>query len=378
MNFDFSEDQDLVREQVRRLLRGHACPKMVRALLEGDLTAGTPVWQDICEMGIPATALPEDLGGNGLGYLDLCVIAEELGAALAPAPVALSRLVAMEVLLGFADRGPGPAVLQELAEGRRIAALVDCRRPLSAALQIDGHTASGWLNVKVDGLPADLLVIAAPAGAVFLLDLAGNGASVETGALRDPSWPMQAVTIDAAELLPVATDPGTDRKVDVRLARSAVLVAFQQLGGAQRCLDDAVAYAKDRIAFGRAIGSFQALKHMLADLYVRVELARSNCYHGAWALMSDAPDLELAGALAHVSASTAYLECAKGNLEVHGAMGFTWEVDCHLHYRRALFLSGLLGGRQGWKQVIARKMRAEAELRGRAAEPAGLELADGF
>ena len=100
--------------------------------------------------------------------------------------------------------------------------------------------------------------------------------------------------------------------------------------------------------------------------------------NGAWALMSDAPDLELAGALAHVSASTAYLECAKGNLQVHGAMGFTWEVDCHLHYRRALFLSGLLGGRQGWKQVIARKMRAEAELRGRAAEPAGLELADGF
>ncbi|MCI4643191.1 MAG: acyl-CoA/acyl-ACP dehydrogenase [Hyphomonadaceae bacterium] len=378
MNFDFSEDQALVREQVRRLLHSHACPEMVRALLEGDLQAGQPAWQDICEMGVPATALPEALGGNGLGYLDLCVIAEELGAALVPAPVALSRFVAMEVLLGFAEAEPGAAFLQKLAEGRSIAAFADCRRPLSANVQIEGHTASGWFSLPVDGMPADLVVMVGPGGALFLLELDAAGVAIESRPLRDPSWPEQAVILDSAALLPLAAGPEAGEKLDGLLARSAVLVAFQQLGGAQRCLDDAVAYAKERTAFGREIGSFQALKHMLADLYVSVELARSNCYHGAWALMSDAPDLELAGALAHVSAANAYLACAKGNLQVHGAMGFTWDVDCHLHYRRALWLSGLLGGRQAWKQLIARTLRDEAAGRIAEADIAGQELADGL
>lgn len=379
MNFDFSEDQELVREQVRRALSGHDSALMMRTILEGDIEAGRSAWRDVCEMAVPATALPETLGGNGLGYLDLCVIAEELGAAMTPVPVAMSRLVAMEVLFGVATDHDAPELLHGLAAGERIAALVDCRQPLSGDVRINGGKISGWIRPPFDGLSADLIVLIDRDGSVFVLELAQSGVSTNVRFLQDPAWPELIVSLDAAQIRLVAQGPETDGKLDRLLARSAVLVAFQQLGGARRCLETAVTYVGGRTAFGRPIGSFQALKHMLADLYVEVELARSNCYHGAWALTSDAPDLALAGALAHVSASGAYLECAKGNIQVHGAMGFTWEADCHLHYRRALWLSGLLGGRQKWKKTIAEAMK-QAAAQELAARPltASLELADGF
>ena len=119
------------------------------------------------------------------------------------------------------------------------------------------------------------------------------------------------------------------------LDRAAVLIAFEQVGGADRALEMGRDYALDRIAFGRPIGSFQAVKHMLADMYVSATLARSNSYYGAWALSTDAAELPEAAAAARVWATQAYQHCAKNNMQVHGGMGFTWEFDCHLYYRRS-------------------------------------------
>jgi alkylation response protein AidB-like acyl-CoA dehydrogenase len=137
-----------------------------------------------------------------------------------------------------------------------------------------------------------------------------------------------------------------------------VLFAFEQVGGAQRAREMARDYALERYAFGRPIGSFQAIKHKLADVYVATELARSNAYYGAWALARDATELPLAAATARISASEAYFLAAKENIQVHGGMGFTWEYDCHLHYRRAKLLSLALGSTRAWKDRLVTQLES--------------------
>jgi alkylation response protein AidB-like acyl-CoA dehydrogenase len=138
--------------------------------------------------------------------------------------------------------------------------------------------------------------------------------------------------------------------------RVAVLLAFEQIGGGQAALDMGMAYTRERYAFGRAIASFQAIKHKFADMFVALELARSNAYYGAWALSSDAPDLPLAAATARVSATDAYYQVSRENIQVHGGMGFTWEFDCHLYYRRAQLLSSIIGTLPGWKDALATRL----------------------
>jgi alkylation response protein AidB-like acyl-CoA dehydrogenase len=134
--------------------------------------------------------------------------------------------------------------------------------------------------------------------------------------------------------------------------RAAVLLAFEQIGGAEQALNMAVGYAKERFAFGRPIGSFQALKHMMADMYVALKLAESNAFYAAWALQNDAEDLALAAATARVSATQAFQLCARDNIQVHGGMGFTWAFDCHLYYRRSNYLAVALGGSKVWENYL--------------------------
>nr|WP_276608528.1 acyl-CoA dehydrogenase family protein [Caulobacter sp. SLTY] len=143
--------------------------------------------------------------------------------------------------------------------------------------------------------------------------------------------------------------------------RAAVLVAFEQVGGADRALEMGRDYALDRMAFGRQIGSFQAVKHMLADMYVAATLARSNAYYGAWALSTGSPELPVAAATARVSATDAFQHCAKNNIQVHGGMGFTWAFDCHLYYRRSNALALSLGSKSTWEDLLIDRLRNRNE-----------------
>jgi len=173
------------------------------------------------------------------------------------------------------------------------------------------------------------------------------GVSAERVESVDLTRDVAAVTFEAAPAELLAKDGWT--ALQHLFDRAAVLYAFEQLGGAQKALDMAVAYAQERFAFGRAIGSFQAIKHMLADMFVAMKLAESNCYYAAWALANDAPDLSLAAATARVSATQAFQLCAKDNIQVHGGMGFTWEFDCHLFYRRSNYLALEIGSLGEWE-----------------------------
>ena len=172
----------------------------------------------------------------------------------------------------------------------------------------------------------------------------------------DPSRSQASVAFDATP----ADSPGRWQcrraALSELLDTAAVLFAFEQIGGGQAAMDMGMAYTKERYAFGRAIASFQAIKHKFADMFVALELARSNAYYGAWALSSDAPDLPLAAATARVSATDAYYQITRENIQAHGGMGFTWEFDCHLYYRRAQLLSGVIGTQPQWKDNVATRL----------------------
>jgi alkylation response protein AidB-like acyl-CoA dehydrogenase len=208
----------------------------------------------------------------------------------------------------------------------------------------------------LDGGVADLAVVAVQDGAavaLVLVDLASPGVTRTALESLDPTSPPARLRFDNAPAERMAA--GWDAVQGV-LDRAAVLVAFMQIGGASACLEMATAYAKERHAFGRPIGSFQAIKHRLADVYIATELARSNAYFGAWALETGAAELPLAAATARVSASEAGFFAAKENIQVHGGIGFTWEMDCHLFYRRAKHLGLVLGSARYWKDRLVNEL----------------------
>ncbi len=369
MNFDFSEDQKFLKDQARKFL-GEKCPTSVpRAVLESQGTHDPALWQSIVDMGWTGTAIPEAYGGLGLGYLELCVIAEELGRALAPVPFGSSVYLATEALLAAGSEEQKQAYLPKLATGERVGTLAIAEgpkpaTPTSMTVRFDGTQIHGEKLPVPDGMVADFAVVVVKNADgvdettvdLALVDLTGAGVARETVATLDPTRPHARVSFNGAPAQRLGA-PGAGWTLTRQvLDRAAVLMAFEQVGGADACLEMAKDWALNRYAFGRQIGSFQAIKHKLADMYVNTELARSNAYYGAWALSTDAPDLAVAAAGARVSATQAYHYASKENIQTHGGMGFTWEADCHLHYRRSKHLALTLGAERVWKDRLVSQL----------------------
>lgn len=374
MNFDFSEDQNTLRESARRFLNDRCPREAVRRILEGGAPFDRDLWRGIAEMGWTGITIPEAHGGLGLGHLDLCVVAEEMGRVLAPVPFASTLYLFAEgvMLAGSADQQA--TLLPRIAAGDLIGCLAlaegpQAPTPRNIEARVEAGRLTGTKTAVTDGDIAGMAIVAARSGAdrgprgisLYLVDLTGPGVTREVIKTIDPTRSHARISLDGApaELLGAAGEgwPLIGKLFD----RAAVLFAFEQVGGAQVCLDMAKDYALNRYAFGRQIGSFQAIKHKLADMYVAVELARSNAYYGAWALSTDAAELPVAAAGARVAATEAQWLASKENIQVHGGMGYTWETDCHLHYRRAKHLGLALGSSRRWKDaLIARLETANA------------------
>ncbi len=363
MNFDFSEEQQMLRDQAKKFLSDRAPPSVVRAVLEDDSKSyDEELWRGMAELGWVGTTIPEEYGGAGLSREDLCVIAEELGRSLAPTPFSSSVYLATDALLLAGGEAQKSAYLPALASGERIGCLavgegVGAPTAASVKTRCDDGALSGVKRPVADGDVADFAVVLARSGgagelSLYLVDLAGEGVTRDPLDTVDPSRSHAQLTFDAApaELLGETGEGWSN--VQTVFDHAAIFMAFEQVGGAQASLDMANDYAKNRFAFGRAIGSFQAIKHKLADMYVAVELARANAYYGAWALASGAPDLPTAAAAARVAASEAFNVASRENIQTHGGMGFTWEFDCHMYYRRAKLLSLALGGERSWKNRL--------------------------
>ena len=364
VNFDFSADQKSLREQARKFLAERASSARVRRILDGPEPYDVDLWRGMGEMGWMGTAIPEQYGGAGFGHLELCVIAEELGRSLAPTPFSSTIYLAAEALLLAGSEAQKKRWLPRVTQGAAIGCFALAEGPQVAtpgnvATRAGGGRLSGTKTPVMDGDVADFAVVLAADG-VYLADLSGAGVTRAAVSTVDPTRSHARLVFDGAAVEPLGAPGQGWRLVERLLDRAAVLVAFEQLGGAQAALDMAREYALGRFAFGRQIASFQAIKHKLADMYVAIELARSNAYYGAWALSKDAAELPVAAATARVAASEAYYQAAKENIQIHGGMGFTWEFDCHLHYRRAKLTALMLGSARRWKDLLIARLEAGA------------------
>ncbi len=365
MNFEFSEDQNMLREQAQNFLRNKSDSRAVRAILESDEPYDKALWQGMVELGWTGVTIPEEYGGIGLGHLELCVIAEELGRTLAPTPFASSVYLATEALLQFGSEEQKQAWLPKLAAGEAIGTVAVAEGTHAVTqknmqTRVSGGKLNGTKLPVADGDVADLAIVIArdsdTAASLYLVNLTGSGVSRETVKTLDPTRSHARITFDGAdaELLGAAGEGW--QQLEKLFDRAAILFAWEQVGGADAALNMARDYAMGRYAFGRSIASFQAIKHKLADMYIAHTLARSNCYYGAWALSTNAPELPLAAATARVSATEAFHECSKENIQTHGGMGFTWEFDCHLFYRRSKLLSVNLGSLPRWKDMLVTRI----------------------
>ena len=360
MNFEFSSDQRLLRDIARKFLEGQESIKKAREVMEGDHSYDETLWKSVIEMGWTATTIPEEFDGLGLGYLELCVIAEELGRSLAPTPFSSSIYLATEAILNHGTKEQKQNYLPKLAAGEIVGTLAHTETTAAPtqenlACELKKDQLNGSKIVVPDGDIANFAVVSAKDGnkiVLCLADLAAEGAEIKSENTLDPSRSHASIVFKNAKVEVLDSKEDGWTALQEVLDRAAVLFAFEQLGGAEACMNMAKEYAMGRFAFGRPIASFQAIKHKIADMYIAVELARSNCYFGAWALSTNAPELSTAAATARVSASQAFNECSKENIQTHGGMGFTWEFDCHLYYRRCRQLAANIGSQATWKNKL--------------------------
>ncbi|MEL6567331.1 MAG: acyl-CoA dehydrogenase family protein [Pseudomonadota bacterium] len=365
MNFDFSEDQKFLRDEARKFLSAECPSTAVRQVLDNaDVSHDAALWTKIGEMGWLGAAIPEEHGGLGLGMLEMCVIAEELGRVLAPVPFASTAYLLVEALKLAGSDAQKSAVLPKIAAGDVVGALALSEGPgepdpSRLSCRFEGGALTGKKIPVTDGDIATHAIVLAGEGSgasLVLVDLTGDGVSRSVVKTLDPTRSHAEIVFDGAPAERLGNAGEGADLLDKLLERAAVLFAFEQLGGASRCQEMATEYAKERYAFGRPIGGNQAIKHKLAEMYVKNEVARSNCYYGAWALSTDAPELPEAAAAARVAASEAFWFASKENIQTHGGMGFTWEVDCHLFYRRAKLLAVQIGAPKTWKEKLVRAL----------------------
>lgn len=365
MNFDFSAECKAMADEVRRALARVCSMAEVRRSLESG-THSLAVWQMLAEIGVTGAAVPQRWGGCGLGDLELAACAQEIGRACAPVPMLASVYLATEALVQAGTDAQRARWLPELAAGRAIGTLaIDAR---GCVLQ-EGRI-TGSLRAVAAGLEADFVVLCIDGQAV-LVEL--DRPEVARRALRvlDPGSPMAQLGFDHAPAEWLAggsiAGEGMTRLID----RAATLLAFEQLGGAQRALEMACSYAAQRRTFGRQVASYQAVKHRLADMWARNEIARGHAYRAAWALQASPAELPLSAAGARVACGEAFEFAAQENLQLHGGIGFTWEGDCHPLYKRARSSALVLGPTLRWKQRLAALAMGWPQVEGEGA-PDGL------
>ena len=372
MNFDFSDEQKTLQRTVREYLERECPLKQCRSVLEGaEPSYSHKVWRGAAEMGWLGAAIPERYGGTGLGHLELVVIAQELGRALAPIPFASSIYLVAEALLMFGSEAQKEKYLPQLASGALIATLAASEGSgrLHARTVQSRHVQGCVHGTKLpvpDGAQAGLFLVTVQKtdGIALALVEAGDGVSVSPLRTLDPSRPQAKVVFDGARAELLGEVRAGAQSVERLLDRAAVLFAFEQLGGAERAFAITRAYTMDRFVFGRPVASFQAIKHRLADLFVDLELTRSNVHYAAWALASGAGELATAAPAARACASEAFDLAAVEMVQMHGGVGFTWEADCHLFYRRAKHLSLVLGSPAEWRDRLMVRLAKEAAIVG--------------
>ena len=368
MDFSFSPDQLLLRNSARAFLDEHMKPATVRLLWDDPRGESDTVWKEMAQLGWLGLALPEALGGSALGMVETAILLEELGRAACPGPYWPTVLAATAIERAGSDAQKKrwlPAVAT--GDARATIAFLDAEldwNPEAMTARASPKGAGWSLTGRKQFVPwahvANVLVVPAraPEGpTLFLVDPSAAGLTLESAQVMDLATRLMTVTLDN---VPVAVDavlgaPGQAGPLLAELLRrGAVGAAAEMLGAARRCLDMAVEYAKVREQFGQPIGSFQAIRHKCADMLLEVENSHSAVYYAAWALDAGAEDATLAASVAKAYVGDAARKVCGEAIQVHGGIGFTWEYDLHLYFKRAKALEPLYGDGDYHRELIVR------------------------
>jgi alkylation response protein AidB-like acyl-CoA dehydrogenase len=371
MIFSFSEEHGELRDGLRRFLADKSPSAEVRRLMDTAEGYDPRVWQQLAQqLGVTGLTIPEKFGGLGYGAVEQAIVLEEMGRALLCAPYLGTAVLAVQALLASGDAAAQEQHLPGIAEGTTIATLAvteddgrwdTAAMTTRAAKDASADNSGSWRldgrkSFVLDGHTANLIIVAAQTGAgPSLFAVAGDADGLTREPLETLDRTRKLARLDLASVPAqlIGTEGGAEAAVRRTLQVAAAALAAEQVGGAQRCLDMSVEYAKLRMQFGRPIGGFQAIKHMCADMLLEVESARSAAYYAAWAVAGESAELPLVSSLAKAYCSEAYFQAAADNIQIHGGIGFTWEHDAHLYYRRAKSAELMLGTPSEHREIAA-------------------------
>ena len=369
MSFVLDEGQEGLRRAVRAFLDEVSPSDEVRRVMETDPGYDPDVWRRMAtELGLPGRAVPREHGGAGGGPVELAVVFEEMGRALACAPYLSTAGLAAAAVTASGDEAAAKELLPGIAAGDTVATVAvaeDSGRwhedgvSASATRTADGYRLDGRKSFVTDGHTADVVLVAARTQAgvgLFVVEGDAPGLRRELLATMDQTRRQARLELSSTPGRPLEDDGRRGGALARALDLGAVALAAEQVGGAERCLEMSVAHARAREQFGRAIGSFQAVKHKLADMLVLVEQGRSAAYHAAWAAAEGSDDAPLAAAVAKAYCSEAYVQVATETVHVYGASGFTWAHDAQLHFKRAMSSRALLGDPAHHRETVARSI----------------------
>jgi alkylation response protein AidB-like acyl-CoA dehydrogenase len=353
--FAFTPEQQQLRTAVRKFCAENFDEAVVRRLMESEVRFDPAVWRRLgSELGVLGMSVAESDGGVGGSLVDQAVAVEEFGAALACGPLFGTVYLAIPALVAAPAGQTRDELLAALVEGERTAAFaiedaagafhaerITCTASGSGA----DVTLTGTVDHVVDGDAADALLVAANGSDGLGLYVVDAAAAQRTPLVTmDLTRPQAAIVLDGTPAQRIAAGEDAERVIAHALQVGSALLAVEQVGAAQHLLNLSVEYAKSRLQFGRQIGSFQAIKHKLADMLVDLEHARSTAYHAVWALTAGSDDPALAASIAQATCSAAFSRIAADAIQVHGGIGFTWEHQAHLYFKRAATDAALLGG----------------------------------
>ncbi len=368
MNFAFTEEQEELRNFVRAFLDDKSPESAVRELMETDDGYDKAVWEQMAEqLGLQSLIIPEEYGGQGASYVELGIVLEEMGRNLLCSPYFSTVVLASNAIIHSGNDKAKEDLLPGIASGETIATVALAEQngrwdedgvEATASDTGDSATITGEKMFVTDGAIADLFVVAAKVdGEVHLFTVAGDAAGISRENLSTMDQTRKQARISFANT-PAQHLCNTDNftYVSKLLDLAAVALANEQVGGAQFVLDMAVQYAKDRVQFGRPIGSFQAIKHKCADMLLEVESAKSAAYYAAWCASEMNDELPSVASLAKAYCSEAYFHCAAENIQIHGGIGFTWEHPAHLYFKRAKSSELLFGDPAYHRELLAQRI----------------------
>ncbi|MFI5954571.1 acyl-CoA dehydrogenase family protein [Cryptosporangium sp. NPDC051539] len=362
----FSPEQEELRATVKTFLDRNSAEDAVRRLMETDDGYDPAVWHQMGnQLGLQGLHIPEEYGGSGFSFVELCLVLEEMGAHLLCAPFFASAVLAAGALLESDDLEAKKDLLPGIASGETIATLAYANDTgkLDGAVEATstpaGYTLSGSRHFVLDGALADLILVVASADAgpsLFAVPKDAEGVTVSRLSTMDLTRKQADLTFDGTPARLIGADGSADVILERVLQLACVALANESVGGARAVLEQATTYAKERLQFGRPIGSFQAIKHRCADMLVAVEGSRSAAYHAAdVAATGDGGVLPVVASMTKSYVGEAYFGVAAENIQVHGGIGFTWEHPAHLYFKRAKSSELLFGDPVSHRELLAQR-----------------------